>query len=107
MQIKRCYPLHIRISAWGAWDSLDFNNETFDEAMKEAHRYYCATMAIDGTTVPAHVQVRYGGEHNGTYRINADGSYHKISDEFLTLEDICALSRKNTVHKSEEYTRCV
>jgi hypothetical protein len=107
MQIKRCYPLPIRTSAWGAYDGLDFNNgETFDDAMHEAYKYYCIAMHHDGTTAPAHVTVKYG-DNNGTYKINADGSYKKISDEFLTLEQICELSRKNTVHKGEEYARCV
>ena len=91
MEIKRCYPLAIRISSWGAYDGLDFNKrESLDEAMKEAHAFYCVSMHYDNTTYPAHVTVNQSDKWNGTYRINADGTYVKLSDTFMTLEEICA-----------------
>jgi hypothetical protein len=89
MEIRRCYPLPIRISAWGAYDALSFNSVLLPDAMKEAYHFYCRD-DHDGVYRAAHVQVKHSEikEDNGTYKIHHDGTYTKLSDEFLTLEQI-------------------
>lgn len=90
MQIRRCYPLSIRAS-WSDYDSFEMENDTTErDVMYHAWQTYCYSTQDDVIRV-AHIQVRFYEPMFGTYRINHDGSYKKISDKLLELEECIKL----------------
>ena len=89
MNITRCAPLSIRISRWRP-EAHDFDHDDLDLAFAELEIYRINSHT--GERTPAHFQVTE--PHRGTYRVNADGTYIKLSDELLTLEQLFEQRKK-------------